>query len=138
MGTKSRENIYGGSVRAASERATEARKEADRLAVEAWNKRMLGFQGTGTAIADDGRRDQRRVRLSRSEMSWLQHAPDCCLDIVRRPKATPIHTLERYMRCKHCSQVRGFAYKRSHLVALRGSKISASDPPSTWWPGERD
>ena len=23
----------------------EARKEADRLAVEAWNKRMLGFQG---------------------------------------------------------------------------------------------
>ena len=45
MGTKSRETIYGGSVRAAAERATEARKEADRLAVEAWNKRMLGFQG---------------------------------------------------------------------------------------------
>ena len=45
MGTKSRETIYGGSVRAAAERAAEARKEADRLAVEAWNKRMLGFQG---------------------------------------------------------------------------------------------
>ena len=45
MGTKSRETIYGGSVRAAAERATEARKEADRLACEAWNKRMLGFQG---------------------------------------------------------------------------------------------
>ena len=45
MGTKSRETIYGSSVRAAAERATEARKEADRLAVEAWNKRMLGFQG---------------------------------------------------------------------------------------------
>jgi hypothetical protein len=45
MGSKSRETIYGGSVRAAAERATEARKEADRLAVEAWNKRMLGFQG---------------------------------------------------------------------------------------------
>ena len=43
--TKSRETIYGGSVRAAAERATEARKEADRLACEAWNKRMLGFQG---------------------------------------------------------------------------------------------
>jgi hypothetical protein len=26
-------------------RATEARKQADKLAVEAWNKRMLGFQG---------------------------------------------------------------------------------------------
>jgi hypothetical protein len=45
MGTKSRETIYGASVRAAVERATQARKEADRLACEAWNKRMLGFQG---------------------------------------------------------------------------------------------
>src|SRR6476620_10695658 len=37
--------IYGASIRAAAERAAEARKEADKLAVEAWNKRMLGFQG---------------------------------------------------------------------------------------------
>src|SRR5712664_3644817 len=41
------------------------------------------------------------------------------------------------MRCKDCSQVRGYAYKRSHLVALRQRRISASDPPSTWWLGER-
>jgi hypothetical protein len=53
------------------------------------------------------------------------------LDIVRRPRATPVHELERYMRCKDCSQVRGYPYKRSHLVALRTTKISASDPPST-------
>jgi len=59
------------------------------------------------------------------------------LNIVRRPKATSIHELERYMRCKDCSQVRGYPYKRSHLVALRPTKISALDPPSTWWPGER-
>ena len=26
------------------------------------------------------------------------------LDIVRRPKTTPVHELERYMRCKDCSQ----------------------------------
>jgi hypothetical protein len=45
LGTKSRETIYGASIRAAAERATEARKEADRLAVAAWNKRMLGFHG---------------------------------------------------------------------------------------------
>ena len=45
MGTKSRETIYGASVRAAAERAAAARKEADKLACEAWNKRMLGFQG---------------------------------------------------------------------------------------------
>jgi hypothetical protein len=41
-----------------------------RLAVEAWNKRMLGFQGPA-AIADAGRRDQRRVWLSRSEVPGL-------------------------------------------------------------------
>lgn len=35
------------------------------------------------------------------------------------------------MRCKDCSRVRGYAYKRSHLVALQQTKISASDPPSS-------
>jgi len=59
------------------------------------------------------------------------------LDIVRRPKSTPVHELECYMRCKDCSAVRGNPYKRSHLVALRATKITASDPPTTWWPGER-
>jgi len=40
MTTKSRETIYGASIRAA---AAEARKDAERLACEAWNKR--GFRG---------------------------------------------------------------------------------------------
>ena len=47
-----------------------------------------------------------------------------------------IHELERYMRCKDCSQVRGYPFKRN-LIALRPTKISASAPPSTWRPGER-
>jgi hypothetical protein len=59
------------------------------------------------------------------------------LNIVRRPKATPVHELERYMCCKDCSPLRGYPYKRSHLVALRQTKISVNDPPFTWWPGER-
>jgi hypothetical protein len=45
MGTKSRETIYGGSIRASAQRAAEARKQADRLACEAWNARMLGYKG---------------------------------------------------------------------------------------------
>jgi hypothetical protein len=52
MGTKSRETIYGASVRAAAERATQGRKEVDRLAVEAWNKRLLGFQGPAQGVPD--------------------------------------------------------------------------------------
>jgi hypothetical protein len=49
MATKSRESIYGASVRAAAEQAAEARKTADRLACEAWNKRML-FQEPGLIL----------------------------------------------------------------------------------------
>jgi hypothetical protein len=45
MSTKSREAIYGSSIRASAERATAARKEADRLASGAWNQRMLGYRG---------------------------------------------------------------------------------------------
>ena len=58
------------------------------------------------------------------------------LDIVRRPKTMPVHELERYMR-RQCSEVRRYPHKRSHLIALRPTKISADDPPSTGWPGER-
>jgi hypothetical protein len=123
MGTKSRETIYGGSVRAAADRATEARKEADRLAGEAWNKRMLGFEGPAQPSPTLGDALNERYRVA--------------LDIVRRPKSTPVHELERYIRCRQRSEVRGYPYKRSHLVALRTTKIMASDPPSTWWSGER-
>jgi cytochrome c553 len=40
----------------AAERAAEARREADRLAVEAWNKRMLGFQGRPSRLTSCGDR----------------------------------------------------------------------------------
>jgi hypothetical protein len=49
MTTKSRQSIYGASIHAAAERAKAARKEADGLACEAWNKRMLGFRGPATS-----------------------------------------------------------------------------------------
>ena len=137
MGTKSREAIYGGSIRAAAERATEARKEADRLAVEAWNKRMFGFQGPAQPSPALG--DAINAGFGYLEVKCLgcNTHQTVTLNIVRRPKPTPIHELERYMRCKDCSRLQGRPFKRSHLIALRTTKISASDPASTWWPGER-
>ena len=137
MGTESRETIYGASVRAAAERATQARKEADRLACEAWNKRMLGFQGPAQPSPALGDALNAGYRYLEVRCLGCDTHQTVALDIVRRPKATPIHELERYMRCKDCSHVRGYPYKRSHLVALRPKKISATDPPSTWWPSER-
>ena len=45
MAAKSRDRLYGSSVRIAAERAVEARREADKLACEAGPKRMLAFKG---------------------------------------------------------------------------------------------
>ena len=135
MGTKiTRDDlrrIDQGGGRAGDESAQGSRP-ARRRGMEQAHARL---SGSGAAVASARRRAQCRVWLSRSEGCNTHQT--VALDIVRRPKATPVHELERYMRCKDCSEVRGYAYKRSHLVALRVSKISASDPPSTWWPGER-
>ena len=137
MVTKSRENIYGASVRAAAEQAAEARTQADRLACEAWNKRMLVFQGPAQPSPTLG--DALNAGFGYLEVKCLgcNTHQTVALDIVRRPKTTQVHELERYMRCRDCSQLQGRPFKRSHLVALRATKIAASDPPSTWWPGER-
>jgi hypothetical protein len=137
MGTKSREVLYGSSIRASAERAKEARRVADRLAVKAWNDRMLGYQGPAQPSPIIG--DALNAGCGYLEVRCLgcDTHQTVALDIVRRPKTTPIHELERYMRCRQCSEVRRYPYKRSHLVALRPTKISASDPPSTWWPGNR-
>ena len=137
MSTKSREYLFGATVRAAAERAREARQVADRLACEAWNKRMLAFKGPAQPSPSLG--DALNAGYGYLEVRCLgcDTNQTVALDVVRRPKTTPIHELERYMRCKDCSQARRHPYKRSHLVALRPTKISANDPPSNWWPGER-
>ena len=135
MGTKSREKINGASVRASAERAMEARRKADRLTCEAWTDRMLGFQGLAQPSPTLGDALNAGYRYLEVRCLGCNTHQTVALDIVRRPKTTPVHELERYMRCRQCSEVRGYPYKRSHLVALRTTKITATDPPSYWWPG---
>ncbi len=135
MGRKLRERLYGPSIRASAERAREARKAADKLACEAWNMRMLGYQGTARPSPTLGDALNAGYRYLEVRCLGCDTHQTVALDIVRRSKATPIHELERYTRCEDCSRVRGYPYKRGHLVALRATKISASDPRSTWWPG---
>src|SRR6204780_2277949 len=137
MSSKSRESIYGTTIRMSAERAKEARKVADRLACEAWNYRMLGYKGPAQPSPALG--DALNAGYLYLEVRCLgcDTHQRVALNIVRRPKATPIHELERYMRCKDCPPARGYPVKRSDLVALRPSKISALEPPSTWWPGDR-
>jgi len=88
MGRKSRESA---SARAAADRAAEARKEADRLAAEAWNARMLGFQGPAQPSPTLG--DAINAGFGYLEVKCLgcNTHQTIALDIVRRPKATPVH-----------------------------------------------
>jgi hypothetical protein len=99
------------------------RKEADKLACEAWTKRMLAFKGPAQPSQTLG--DALNAGCLYLEVKCLgcNTHQTAALDIVRRPKTTPIHELERYMCCKCCSELRGYPYKRSHRVALRRTKF---------------
>ena len=96
MGTKSRETMFGPSIQAWADRAAAARKEADRLACEAWNKRMLGYRGPAQPSPALG--DALNAGYLYLEVRCLgcDTHQSVALDIVRRPKTTPIHELERY------------------------------------------
>jgi hypothetical protein len=65
MGTKSRETIYGASVRAAAEEAARARRAADESACRAWNMRMLGFQGPAQPSPALGDAPTRAIAISK-------------------------------------------------------------------------
>jgi len=40
------------------------------------------------------------------------------------------------MRCRPCSEMRGYAYKRGHLVRLRRTDITARQADA-WYPGDQ-
>src|SRR5271156_5016032 len=108
MSTESRQSLYGTTIRMSAERAKEARKEADRLACEAWNYRMLGYKGPAQPSPPLGDAlDAGYLYLEVRCLGCDTHQT-VALDAVRRSKTTPIRELERYMRCKDCSQVRGY------------------------------
>jgi hypothetical protein len=99
---------------------------------------MLGFQGPAqpSPMLGDALNAGFRYLEVRCAGCDLHSTVD--LTIVRRPKATtPIHSLEQWLACRDCSQMRGYRYKRGQLVALRQEPITAANPPSVWWPGER-
>ena len=98
---------------------------------------MLAFRGPAQPSPTLGDALNAGYRYLEVRCNGCDASQTVALDIVRRPKATPVHELERYMRCKDCSRLQGYPFKRSHLVALRTSKIPTNDPASTWWPGER-
>lgn len=89
--------------------------EASSVSVNPRNERMLGFQGPAQpspALGDALNAGYRYLEVKCLGCSTHQIV---ALDIVRRPKATPVHELERYMRCKDCSRLQGRPFKRAIL-----------------------
>jgi hypothetical protein len=108
MGTKSRDRMYGAEVRISAQRAAAARKEADRLACDAWNKRMLGFHGPAQPSPTLGDALNAGYGFLEVHCHGCETHQTVDLTTVRRPKTMPIHELERWMRCRNCSKLRGF------------------------------
>src|SRR5205085_10485083 len=83
------------------------------------NKRMLGFQGPAQPSPTLG--DAINAGFGYLEVKCLgcNTHQTVALDIVRRPKTTPVHELERYMRCKDCSVVRGYSIYDEALSSPR-------------------
>jgi hypothetical protein len=89
VSTKSRQSIYGASIRASAERAREARQQADKLACEAWNQRMLGYKGPAQPSPALG--DALNAGYGYLEVRCLgcDTHKTVALGIVRRSKSTP-------------------------------------------------
>jgi hypothetical protein len=113
MGTKSREVIWGGQVRAAKmnaeharQRAKEALRHADRAEAHAWSLRMEGFGGPAQPSPTIG-------QCLNGGYGWLQVKCRRCeteasipLEHVRRPRDTPIWKLEASLKCRSCRKGR--------------------------------
>jgi hypothetical protein len=75
---------YGHSIRYSDEKAKLARKEADKLACEAWTMRMLAYKGPAPSTPGD-----HRMRATAIEVRCLgcDAHQTVALNIVRRPPA---------------------------------------------------
>jgi hypothetical protein len=113
MGTKSREVIWGGQVRAAKmnaesarERARQAVRAADRAEAHAWSLRMEGFGGPAQPAPTI-------AQCLNGGLSWLEVECNRCktrasipLGDIRQPRDTPIWKLEASLKCRSCKKGR--------------------------------
>jgi hypothetical protein len=132
MGTKSRETIYGSSVRAAAERAAEARKQADNLACRSWNERMWS---DGGPIDPSPTIDQ----AINGGFPWLEIKCSRCLtprdvDLAALPHVptTCVHDLAGRLVCQKCAR-RPESDHWQHCSSLRRSRtISRRKTKAAW------
>jgi hypothetical protein len=134
MGTKSREIIWSGrimgaeiSAKHAREIATKAGREADRAEAEAWSVRMEGYGGPAQPSPTI-------AQCLNGGMRWLEVECNRCkaraslpLDLIRRPRDTPIWQLEASLKCRSCRK--GRSAPSVHMIKLTATQ---SITPYKW------
>jgi hypothetical protein len=89
MGTKPRETVYRSSMRASAERAKGSTRRSSRVACEAWNQRMLGYQDPAQLSPAIGNALNARYLYLEVRCFGRDTHQTVTLNIVRRPKASP-------------------------------------------------
>jgi hypothetical protein len=137
MGSISKERLWGASLRAANQRAREARLAADIAACEAWNMRLRGYGGPAQPSPLLGEALNAGFRYLEVKCAGCDTYNTVDLTTLRRSKQVPIWQLERRMRCQPCSEQRGYPYKRGYLVRLRRTNITTAQDGESWYPGDQ-
>ena len=123
MSTKSRQWIYGGRIMGAKIRAKNAReaadkalREADRAEAEAWSIRMEGYGGPAQPSPTI-------AQCLNGGLGWLEVECNRCktraslpLDVIRRPRDTPLWKLEASLKCRSCRK--GCYAPPVHMIKL--------------------
>src|SRR4051794_12189837 len=127
MSTKTREAIWGGRIMSAKMRAETARQEArkaaraaDRAEAEAWSVRMEGYGGPAQPSPTI-------AQCINGDMRWLEVECNRCkaraslpLDMIRRPRDTPIWKLEASLKCRSCRK--GRSAPPVHMIKLTATQ----------------
>ena len=137
MGSISKERLWGSTVRAADQRAKEARQVAYLAACDAWNLRMRVYGGPAQPSPLLGDVLNAGFHYLEVKCAGCQTHSTVDLSTIRRPKETPIWQLEHRMRCRPCSDQRGYPYKRGHLVRLRKTNITTAEDSEPWYPDDQ-
>jgi hypothetical protein len=127
MGTKSREVIWGSTIRGAKmsadtarQRARGAAREADRAEAYAWSVQMEGYGGPAQPSPTIG-------QYLNGGLGWLEVECNRCktraslpLDAIRRPQDTPIWKLEAALKCRSCKK--GRYAPPVHMIKLTATR----------------
>src|SRR3954447_23036226 len=109
MGSKSREAIFGSTLRlrksqaaAARQRAIAAAREADRAEALAWSIRMEGFGGPAQPSPTIGQCLNGGLGWLEGECRRGRTRASLPLHAIRRPRGAPIWKLEAALKCRSC------------------------------------